>query len=62
MNGKMTGDHILRWQDFVGPRLLLLPRELSRLKQLQRETSGISERETKKDLFGHVFQKFFPRC
>ena len=62
MNGKMISDHILRWQDFVGPRLLLLPRELSKLNQHQRETSGISEIETKKDLFGYVFWKFFPRC
>ena len=63
MNEKMIGDHILRWQDLVWPRLLLLPRELSTLNQHQKETSGSSvEIGTKKDLFGYESQKFFPSC
>lgn len=63
MNEKMIGDHILRWQDLVWPRLLLLPRELSTLNQHQKETSGSSvEIEAQKDLFGYEFQKFFPTC
>ena len=40
MNEGMIGGHILRWQDLVRPRLLVLLRQFSGLNQHQTETSG----------------------